>query len=250
MMKFVTAFTVLLLINSIQAYSQEARIYFDKIAQISIQNKNINVVFKKLDSLEQTRMPSRSFIRKTFDRNIDFGFKHQRIEIQLNFINYQIDFLVKNDSTFLVSVFSGQTNDYRSKNKINLDTVATASYLSKRNTFYISKKSIDDLISDLNVTVTYAFYCGEANSKTEDGRKIENLVYRKNINALKSKLESITCETKAYGVAGFKMLIKKGIKIPNDDLKLIKYIEKRNSDLLICSGCFSGILSKIYKQND
>jgi hypothetical protein len=37
--------------------------------------------------------------------------------------------------------------------------------------------------------------------------------------------------------------------IPYDAIKLIGHIKSRNSEVIICSGCLSGIVEKVYSKN-
>jgi hypothetical protein len=90
----------------------------------------------------------------------------------------------------------------------------------------------------------YAFNCGEANSKTNAGLEIERLVKGKQIKNLKLLLDNMSCEQQAYGVAGIKMLQKNKVSIPQNILKIVSYVDKRNSDLVICAGCLYGLVRR------
>jgi phosphoserine phosphatase len=59
-------------------------------------------------------------------------------------------------------------------------------------------------------------------------------------------IKSLNCEIQAYGVTGLEMLQKKDFQISYKTQQLINYIKKRNTELVICSGCFSGVIEKIY----
>lgn len=121
--------------------------------------------------------------------------------------------------------------------------------MKKRNKFYNSSKSTRQLIKEISFDEEYAFYCGDGSPKTQKGKYIEQLVEDESIDTLIDMLKSFNCETQAYGVAGFNMLSKREYKISFDVQKLIDHIKKRNSELVVCSGCLSGLIDKIYSKN-
>jgi hypothetical protein len=130
----------------------------------------------------------------------------------------------------------------RKQNHPKIDTTEVLKYLDLRNKFYGSEKNITNLINELNLNENYAFYCGDGNPKTKAGEKIEELVKSKQVKKLKLLLDNISCEQQAYGVAGIKMLQKNKISIPLNILKIVTYIDKRNSDIVTCEGCFDGLV--------
>lgn len=196
----------------------------------------------RLDTLKAHFMPSRSGIRKEFNRDVDFGYRQQRIISNLNDYHFFIDLLTKNDTIVLASV----TNSFLTTTFEQHDTLYTADYLRQRNKFYRSSKSTKALFKELSMNETYAFYCGDGLPKTQRGKDIEQLVADENTDALTEMLRSINCETQAYGVAGFLMLEKNDYVIPYSIQRLITHIKQRNAELVTCSGCFSGIIEKIY----
>jgi 2-hydroxy-3-keto-5-methylthiopentenyl-1-phosphate phosphatase len=121
--------------------------------------------------------------------------------------------------------------------------------LTKRNKFYNSSKTPRQLIKEISFDEEYAFYCGDGSPKTQKGKYIEQLVEDESTDKLTEMLKSFNCETQAYGVAGFNMLSKKEYEISYDVQKLIDHIKKRNSELVVCSGCLSGLIEKIYSKN-
>ena len=58
-------------------------------------------------------------------------------------------------------------------------------------------------------------------------------------------LGSIHCETQAYAVAGFD-LIKARRKITPPQRLMLKHLKERNSIVITCQGCLSGLPSKLY----
>lgn len=204
-----------------------------------------NNLIYRLDTLKSKYIPSRSSLTDYFNRDIDFGFKHRRMLMQLDFEEYQINVLCRNDTIFVVSVISPDNMNilYGNYNKEVIDV-----FLKQRNTFYGSSKTAAQLTEDISLPEQYAFYCGDAAPKTQQGAYIEQLVEVKNIIALAAMLKSFNCETQAYGVAGFDMLRKKGYKASDDIKGIIKHIKKRNSELIVCSGCLAGLIQKVYSK--
>ena len=66
------------------------------------------------------------------------------------------------------------------------------------------------------------------------------------IDELLKMLQSICVETQAYGVSGFEMLDYNDYPIAFYARKIIKRIKKRNSETLVCNGCLTGLVMKIY----
>jgi hypothetical protein len=227
--------------------------YYHKIEQVAYHERNPERLFKRIDSIKQTRRPNDSKVTIYFNRDIDFGYRHQRIKITFNGINrYEVNLLIKNDSIHFCSVlYSNLLMDEdaeklnRKQNHPAIDTTQVSKYLELRNKFYGSLKKINDLIDELNLDKTYAFYCGDGSPKTKDGKYIEIIVQNRNIRKLKDLLTSACCEEQAYGAAGIKMLQKNKQIIPDDIKKLVSFINKRNSELVVCEGCLSGLVKPI-----
>jgi hypothetical protein len=237
---------ILLLLFFLTAQGQsrkEASTYFDMIKSIAETERLGTNLLYRLDTLKSQFIPSRSYIYDHFNREIDFGFKHRRINMGLNFIHYQIDILGKNDTIFLTSI---KSIDYGSINYNQCEKTIIEQFLTQRNKFYSSSKSKNQLVEEISLTEVYAFYCGDGLSKTEKGKYIEQLVTDETTDTLTDMLQSFNCETQAFGVAGLQMLIKKDFQIPVQTQRLINYIIMRNSEIVICSGCISGIIEKIY----
>ena len=225
---------------------KETTAYFDLIKTIVSSEKFGNNLVHRLDTLKSKFIPSRSGVNDYFNRDIEFGFKHRRINMSLNFAGYQIDLLCYNDTIFFSSV---TTAYYKSINYDNYSPDVIDQFLKKRNKFYNSSKNPRQLIKELSFDEEYAFYCGDGSPKTPKGKYIEQLVDEESTDKLIDMIKSFNCETQAYGVAGFNMLAKKEYEVPYDVQKLIDHIKKRNSELIVCSGCLSGLIDKIYSKN-
>ena len=246
MKKHCVIILTILTVNFIPVYGQETKDYFDKIVTVLKSEKNSIIISKRLDSLKSKYIPSRSNLNDYFDRDIDFGYHHQRIKLEINFDRFQIDFLKKNDTILLTSL---KTDGYKKLKFSQVDTSKATLYLKDRNKFYKSSKTIHKLIDELSLDEVFAFYCGDGSPKTERGLEIEKLVEDRNIEVLQEMLKSICIEIQAYGVAGSEMLVRQGYTLPTDINKIIKYIKERNSEAIICSGCLVGLVQKLYNMN-
>lgn len=222
---------------------KETSAYFRLIQDIvAIENTGNNLVYR-LDTLKQKFIPSRSNLNDYFNRDIDFGFMHRRIIMSLNFSSYRIDLLCRNDTIYLSSISSA---DYKSINYDNYNKEMIEQFLKERNGLYNSQKTPGELIKEISFPEEYAFHCGDGMSKTKRGAYIERLVDDENTATLIEMLKNFNCETQAYGVAGLEMLKKKAYQISYGAQKLIDHIKNRNSELIICAGCLSGLVEKIY----
>ena len=61
-------------------------------------------------------------------------------------------------------------------------------------------------------------------------------------------LASIHCETQAYAVAGFDM-VKSKYKITPQQRLLVKFIKRRDSVVITCEGCLSGLKRNLYSKD-
>lgn len=208
---------------------KEKSVYFDLIKAI-IANEGLgsNAVYR-LDTLKSKFIPSRSHVIDYFNRDIDFGYKHRRITVSLNFAGYHVDLLCRNDTIVLSSIISADHNSLRHD---NFNKVAIEQLLKHRNKFYHSSKTPEQLIKEISLQEGYAFYCGDGMPKTQKGKYIEQLVDNENTAALIDMLKSFNCETQVYGVAGLEILEKRDYQIPYEAQKLIEHIKKRNSELV------------------
>jgi hypothetical protein len=215
-------------------YGQEFD-YFLQIRNIVKKEKLATSLFQKLDSAKRTRRPIDSKIEIYFNRDVDFGYKHQRINLQLNGNFYTINLLIKNDTVYYSSI----VRDFTIRNNVTTDTLYCLAYLKLRNKFYGSAKTLNDLKTEINLDGIYAVRCGDGFQKTTEWLNIESLVKHKNIGAIKNLLQNICCEEQEYGVSGLALLKKEGVKFPKSDKHLAEYIKQRKSILVECHGCFT-----------
>lgn len=226
---------------------KEVSSYFEYIKPIVANEQTGKNLVYRLDTLKSKFIPSRSLINDYFNRDIDCGFKHRRILLRINFVNFQIDLLCKADTIFLSSI---KTEYYKNINYQNFNKDTIQKFVSARNKLYNSSKTIQNLLNEISLDEEYAFYCGFANSLTQKGKYVDDLVDNVNINGLNELLQSFNCENQAFGVAGFDMLIKKDYRLNSNIQFLINHIKKRNSELITCSGCLGGLIDKIYSKKN
>jgi len=231
--------------------------YFYKIQTITTQVHSASELYKKIDSLKQTRRPHDSYIKVLFDRDVDFGYKHKRIQIVFNSdCYYQLNLLIKNNTICLSSTtfalydfgIGHYYDQFNKRHSIPVaDSVKATNYLKLRNQFYRSTKTLNDLKNELDLNELYALRGGDGYNETWDKKHIDTLVRNKNFAELEKMLKSINCETQTYSVYGFYLLKKNRIKIPLKDQRIIDYIKWRNSDLESCAGDICNIIWKAFK---
>ena len=241
---------VLLLFVSLShpAHSQAAdtpAAYLTKIQAVIASECLGTRLVRRLDSLQAKHIPSRSYVNVNFNRAIDLGFKQYRLAMSLNFYRFQVNLLCRHDTIFLRTI-AWEENEKYAYQWYNQPVIEQ--FLQKRNQLYGSAKTASQLLSDLAAPIEYAFYCGDGAPKTERGAAIERLVAKRKYAELLAMLQSFNCENQAYGVAGLRLLQQRGYQLPSAVQALIEHIKARNSELLTCSGCLSGLVEKIYAQ--
>lgn len=184
-----------------------------------------------------------------FEREIDFNYVHQRIEISNSVDDFQLDFVKKNNQILLFII---QLNTWESKKRKLItkyfvkDSSLINEYIKNRNSFYKTDKRLEDLISEISLNQTFAINFGYAFTLTQTAKEIQSLIDQKNYDEIFSFLKSYNIENQAFGTYGLSLMKKKKIKIPKEIKRIEKHIKKRNSDTLICAGCICGIVKKIF----
>lgn len=244
---------ILIIVNYLfinQALSQDI-LYFHKIENVISNQHLYQLLYSKLDSIKQTRRQTDSRINVVFDRDVDFGIRHKRINVTFNSVYYSINLLLKNDLVILSNTsFDNDfyADSYNQFNSFYIDSSACIRYLNDRNKFYGSSKNFNSLKEELVLNEDFAFYCGDGNNKTGKGIYIEKLVKKNDVKRLLAFVQSINCEQQAFGEAGLKMLQQKGKKLSKKNQDILNYIDNRNSELSICSGCFPHVVTKSGKR--
>jgi hypothetical protein len=242
-----TLFLLLTFFLVCENYAQtevEAEKNFQKIKKIISSENDFGKLKSKLDSVKLTfKDQKNNFVDSYLNRSIDFGFNHNRIRVQFDMWQYQIDLITKNESIYLKSL---KTEYFKKYSFENLNKNALKDYIEKRNLFYKSNKTYKDLLKEISLHETFAMYCGDGSPYTKEGLQIKKLVENGNVEKLKKILTSFNCERQSFAVLGFNLLTEKEIDYPKECKKLIEHIKERNSELQICSGCITGLIEKVY----
>jgi hypothetical protein len=230
---------------SIQAQAKkEASTYFAMVEHVVSTATDLQSLVYRLDTLKTKFMPSDSYLDTSLSRELDFGYLHQRVSISFDFSEFQLDLLLNRSQISLWSLSSSEY-DFRSS---QLKERLVKQFIAKWNKFYASNKSKNDLVNEISSSDVFAFYCGNGGAKTEEGKKVEAVVGDRNIHALADMLRSFSCERQSYGVAGIAMIEKAGMEIDAETQHLVDHIKRRNAKIVICSGCFRGLIRRIYSR--
>jgi hypothetical protein len=103
-----------------------------------------------------------------------------------------------------------------------------------------------ELFNDSNV---YGFACSIVGLKPKMREENDLIVKNKNIQQLTMWLKSTNTEKQVYGIDGLFQLKKKGYKLTEEQIRLIKIIKNKKGSLNICNGCIysSDNISNIVK---
>ena len=234
---------LIFLIGSAFAQPAPTPLYYQAVEKMIKGERSYQMLYASLDSLKGTFIKSRSNVYLHVDRDIDAGYRHKRLKLELNWEGYQIDLLTLGDSIQFNSVSYTDGN----KQDFEWNESGITQYLDKRNRLYGSTKTVADLTKELTRPAAFATHCGDGSPITKRGLELERLVKDENVDVLHSFLLTISPEEQAYGVAGFEMLERNGVQIPAQDDALVKYIKKRNGEVICCSGCMLGVVEKLYE---
>jgi hypothetical protein len=223
-----------LLLASLKAIGQQEVKYFHEI------ERQYQLLTTKLDSFTHAQDSKQGKVKTYFNRDIDFGYRHQQVTVTINFEDFKINFLTIKDSICL-SYVAFDTNIYGDKYKTlsgaYIDTVQCLKYIALHNNFYGANKSLIDLGRELTLNEIYSYYCGAGSPpKTQRHEEILALVKQRDAVQFRKYINSINCEEQTYGADGFILLQKKKVKLPSDILQLVGHVRKRNSTLVVCNG--------------
>lgn len=217
--------------------------YASRIQPIVASERVGSRLVHRLDSLQATCMPSRSYVHIVFNRDIDLGFKQRRLDVSLNSYRFQINLLCRHDTIFSSAITLAEDKKY---DYYWYDEAVIRQFLYQRNQLYKSEKTASELLAGLATPVTYAIYCGDGAPLTAEGAAIKRWVSKKKAAPLLVMLTSFSCETQAFAVAGLRQLQQNGYHLPATTQALVEHIVARNAELVTCSGCLSGLVEKIY----
>lgn len=97
--------------------------------------------------------------------------------------------------------------------------------------------------SDLNenelfvIDFVYGSRCGFAGVNPKGRQQIDNWVAEKNKAELLKWLKSTNTEKQVYAVDGLLQLKKSGVKLTDEEVKIINFICSKNGTMYVCSGC-------------
>jgi hypothetical protein len=97
--------------------------------------------------------------------------------------------------------------------------------------------------SDLNenelflTDFVYGSHCGFAGVNPNGRQQIDNWVAEKNKAELLKMLKSTNTEKQVYAVDGLLQLKKSGVKLTDEEKKIINFICSKNGTMYVCSGC-------------
>lgn len=172
--------TIIFFLGLIKTSGQNSKTSFGVVDSIVLAEMTSEKLQAKLDNLRSEFIPSRSTFSVSFDRDIDFAFRHHRINVQLNFESFQIDLLTRNDTIFARTIrhyynpYEMDETTLAFDSSFSLDIVGE--YLTLRNKFYKSHKTAKDLIKEISEYRVFAFYCGDGSPFTEEGKQIKEIV--------------------------------------------------------------------------
>ncbi|WP_396179645.1 hypothetical protein [Flavobacterium sp.] len=115
-----TLFLLLTFFLVCENYAQtevEAEKNFQKIKKIISSENDFGKLKSKLDSVKLTfKDQKNNFVDSYLNRSIDFGFNHNRIRVQFDMWQYQIDLITKNESIYLKSLKTEYFKKYSFEN--------------------------------------------------------------------------------------------------------------------------------------
>nr|WP_294948241.1 hypothetical protein [uncultured Mucilaginibacter sp.] len=242
-MKKVQYLFIFLLFICSSAFSQDG--YLKKIKAIADEEVTATKLLAKLDSIKRTRRPTDSNVKTLFNRSVDFGYYHQRIDVRYNGKDYHINLLTKNDTILFSKTGHGnsifmnmQAEEWNKTLQGKVDTIQILRFLKERNKYYGTVKTIKNVIDELTLNETYALYCGDGAPQTGAYAEIIELAKKNDQKKFSIWLTSICCEEQAYATLGYKLLRKNRFKVDRKTLKLVNHINQRKSAIVQCSGCF------------
>ena len=175
------------------------------------------------------------------ERDIDFGYKHHRIEIvPYDGYDMKLNIISKDDKiqTAWVSEFDSYKNKYLKIKIVIKNPDFLSRYVKKHNTLYYTKLTDQDFMHQITKEYVVGFGCGiTGNNIPREAKKMLKFVKHKNRKKLQEYLTSFSPELQALGTIG---LLKIG-KLSLMQKNIIEHLKKRNSIVSTCSGCLYGI---------
>jgi hypothetical protein len=224
-------------------YAQSNADVYSQLINLS-RNNDFKEIYTSVDSLSKLPQSKMEYCGLQINRMIDLNFVHKRIKLFSVPYSFQMDFLIRNDTI----LFSAVKDIRKNQSHFEFDTSAITNFVDQRNELYGSNKSIHDLKKELLISESFAMYCGDGSPLTDKGRQIISMADDEEVDEFRTMTRSFSPEIQAYGVAGLERLKRKDFELSAYDSWVIDYIRKRNAEVISCSGCFDGIVRKIYSK--
>jgi hypothetical protein len=243
-MKHFTVFCLLLFSVVMHSQVEFAERNYRKVTAVLSKHSKYTQAKQELDSLRLTYKDTlNNRITFLYKRSIDFDHYHVRLIAMFEMYEYQIDFVVKEDDILFTSLLTEYHKEFTYQERNN---VALNSFLTQRNQFYSSNKTLKGLEKEIIKADVFAMICGDASNVTQQGKQIKRFARQRRFARLGKLLSHLNCEQQAFAVEGFSLLQAQSVAIPQKYLLLVEHIRNRNSEVQICSGSVTGFVEKIY----
>ncbi|WP_281615342.1 hypothetical protein [Flammeovirga sp. SubArs3] len=216
--------------------------YFNKINSILLENVNPSSAIYLLEKEVGKGIQSRSNFYLHYRRNLHESYNHLRLTVEMNWEEFQIDLIEKNDSIVYRSVRHDYNKMYQN---VIFNNDQVISLVSKWNEFYNATKTLEDLIQEIRLDIEFAYRCGDGAPETETYIEIKKMAKLRQLKKLDKYCQSFSIENQTYGVIGYEMVKLKSVKTKN----ILKHIKERNAEVTTCHGCISGIIEKPFENN-
>jgi hypothetical protein len=184
-------------------------------------------------------------------RELDFGLKEIIFNIEYSYIfksSFRYSraiihfFYYKNKIVDRLIIYEGK--ELKIANKFDSEI---NKYINSHNSFYNTKTTIKDFLTDILKSEIYGDGCGFAMIKVKeiDGINLNSL---ENAEKYVEWMKSYSPEKQMWGYSEIDKLLKKNlIELESEESKIYNHIKDRNAILETFSGCTFGIFRKVFK---
>ena len=88
-----------------------------------------------------------------------------------------------------------------------------------------------------NENIVYGQLCGYGGTPPEKKVEIDLIVQKRDRTSLMKWLQSTNTEAQIYAINGYFQLKELGLKITDEELKIIRYVMRKKGDIISCGGC-------------
>lgn len=226
---------------------------------------------------DKTFVPFNDYINKPQKSNVDFNWEMLRtvvgdyqegivrIEENVpsndgtggnNINNYRIYLLSTKDRIFyykfINTVYKNKGADQWERNEETIDSFRDdVEYLSFENWF---KQTYGDTLNNYDLFLTsivYGSHCGFAGVNPEYMEQLNLLLLDKNVDVVRQWLKSANAEKQLYALKGYRILVKQGYTLTNEEKRIISIVEQKTGTVSTCRGCtymdenFQDVVSEI-----